>query len=68
MAVAVLVTRLALVHAGATALERLVVAVFVGIVVFLPACARLVPEVLEELRRLRRSRPALVAPLPDGAA
>lgn len=60
---AALVTRLALLEAGASPGVRLLAAVAVGVAVFVGACRWRAPEVVDELRRLRRRRPARAAGL-----
>ena len=60
---AALITRLALLEAGASPGIRLLAATAVGVAVFAGACRWRAPEVVDELRRLRRRRPARPAGL-----
>jgi O-antigen/teichoic acid export membrane protein len=56
MGAVVYVLRSVLVDAGASEFVRLVLCVLAGILVYVPLCAWRQPEVLDELRRLRRGR------------
>jgi O-antigen/teichoic acid export membrane protein len=56
MGAVVLVAKLLLIDQGLSAAARFPVLVALGIVVYLPACARRAPEVVHELRRVRRRR------------
>jgi O-antigen/teichoic acid export membrane protein len=56
MVVALLATRMLLLDAGLSAGPRLAVLVAVGAAVYLPCCAWQAPDLLDELRRLRRRR------------
>jgi O-antigen/teichoic acid export membrane protein len=58
MAAALLVARFALVQGGFGAAARLAIMIGLGAAVFVPACLWRAPEVLEELRDLRRRRGA----------
>jgi O-antigen/teichoic acid export membrane protein len=63
MAIAVLGARFALVHVGSTPLERLLLLIPLGAAVYLSACAWRVPEVVAEVRDLRRRRREARAPV-----
>lgn len=67
-AAAVLVARLALVEASVGAAPRLALCVALGVAVYAPLAARLLPDALQELRGLRSRRPAPTAAPPAATA
>jgi O-antigen/teichoic acid export membrane protein len=68
MVLVVLAGRAVLVHLGTTPLERLILLVVLGAAVYLPACAWRVPEVVTELRDVRRRRQESRRALPTPAS
>jgi O-antigen/teichoic acid export membrane protein len=56
MAAAVLLVRLLAIHVGIAAAPRLVISILIGFATYLPLCAWRAPEIVEELRRVRRRR------------
>ena len=71
MGATVYVLRSVLIDAGAGEFVRLVLCVLAGILVYVPLCAWRQPELLDEVRRLRRGRirgVATGAPAPSQVA
>jgi O-antigen/teichoic acid export membrane protein len=62
MLACVLAARVALVHEGASPLVRLAVCVAVGAAVYVPTCALRAPELVAEVRGLRRKAPPAAEP------